>query len=66
MARGGVYLAGGIMPRLLSVVRSSPFLSSFNDKAEHADIVRQMSVTVVADPVLGLRGAAYLAGATQT
>ncbi len=66
MARGGVYLAGGIMPRLLSVVRPSPFLSSFNDKAEHADIVRQMSVTVVADPVLGLRGAAYLAGATQT
>jgi glucokinase len=61
LARGGVFLAGGIAARLLPVLPASPFLSVFNAKAEHADLVRRMPVAVVTDPSLGLRGAALLA-----
>lgn len=58
MARGGVYLAGGIAAKILPLMRTGPFLSAFNAKAEHADMMKRMAVHVVADPRLGLRGAA--------
>lgn len=61
MARGGVYLAGGIAAKLLPILPASPFLAAFNAKAEHAELVRRMPVAVVTDPSLGLRGAACLA-----
>jgi glucokinase len=61
MARGGVYLAGGIAARLLPILAASPFLPAFGAKAEHAGLVRKMPVAVVTDPSLGLRGAACLA-----
>lgn len=61
LARGGVYLAGGIAAKLLPILPASPFLTAFNAKAEHAGLVRQMPVAVVTDPSLGLRGAACLA-----
>jgi glucokinase len=60
MARGGVYLAGGIAAKLLPILPASPFLAAFNAKAEHADLARRMPVAVVTDPSLGLRGAACL------
>ena len=60
MARGGVYLAGGIAAKLLPILPASPFLIAFNAKAEHAGLVRRMPVAVVTDPSLGLRGAACL------
>lgn len=63
MARGGVYLAGGIVAKLLPLLADSPFLERFNGKAEHAQLARQMPITIVTDPMLGLRGAAILAKA---
>ncbi|RLJ67827.1 glucokinase [Sulfurisoma sediminicola] len=61
MARGGVYLAGGIAARILPLLQSGNFLAAFNAKAEHAALVERMAVHVVTDPRLGLRGAAQLA-----
>lgn len=61
LARGGVYLAGGIAAKLLPILAASPFLAAFNAKAEHAHLTRQMPVAVVTDASLGLRGAARLA-----
>lgn len=60
MARGGVFLAGGIAARLLSLLPDSLFLKAFNDKAEHAALVATMPVATAVDPALGLRGAACL------
>jgi glucokinase len=57
LARGGVYLAGGVTQKLLPLLETSGFLAAFNAKAEHADLVRRMPVRVVADPEIGLRGA---------
>lgn len=57
MARGGVYLAGGVTQRLLPLLPRQRFLDAFNAKAEHADLVRTFPVHVVTDPDIGLHGA---------
>lgn len=62
LARGGVFLAGGIVQKLLPLLADSPFLAAFNAKAEHAGLARQMPVAVVTDADIGLKGAALLAG----
>ena len=61
LARGGVFLAGGIAARLLPALRQSSFLAAFNAKAEHAAIAARMPIHVAVDPLLGLRGALHLA-----
>ena len=61
LARGGVFLAGGIAARLLPVLPQSGFLAAFGAKAEHAAIAARMPVHVATDPLLGLRGALHLA-----
>jgi glucokinase len=58
MARGGVYLAGGIIGKILPLLHSGAFLAAFNAKAEHAGLVARMPVHVVTDPEIGLAGAA--------
>jgi glucokinase len=61
MARGGVFLAGGVTQKLLPLLEEGVFMSAFNAKAEHAGLVRKMPVYVVTDPEIGLHGAAILA-----
>jgi glucokinase len=63
LARGGVFLAGGIAAKLLPLLPQSGFLAAFNAKAEHAAIAARMPVHVATDPLLGLRGALQLAHA---
>lgn len=61
LARGGVFLAGGIAAKLLPALQRSGFLAAFNAKAEHAAIAARMPIHVATDPLLGLRGALQLA-----
>ena len=61
MARGGVYIAGGIAARVLPQMQASPFLAAFNDKAPHDALARSFAVRVVTDLELGLKGAARIA-----
>lgn len=61
LARGGVFLAGGIAGKLLDLLPESGFLAAFGAKAEHAAIAARMPVHVGTDPLLGLRGALILA-----
>jgi glucokinase len=62
LARGGVFLAGGIAAKLLPLLLpQSGFLAAFKAKAEHAAIAARMPVHVATDPLLGLRGALHLA-----
>jgi len=61
LARGGVFLAGGIAARLLPLLPQSSFLAAFNAKAEHAALAARMPLHVATDPLLGLRGALLLA-----
>lgn len=61
LARGGVFLAGGIAAELLPLLPQSGFLDAFKAKAEHAAIAARMPIHVAKDPLLGLRGALRLA-----
>jgi glucokinase len=61
MARGGVYLAGGVTQKLMPLIQAGGFMAAFNAKAGHADLACRMPVHVVPDPEIGLKGAAMLA-----
>jgi glucokinase len=58
LARGGVYLAGGMPPQLLPELQFEGFIEAFNAKAEHAGLVRSIPVHVVLREDLPLLGAA--------
>jgi len=58
MARGGVYVAGGIAPKILPRLAAGGFAKAFNDKARFADAARRMPVHVVLNERLPLLGAA--------
>ncbi len=66
LARGGVFLAGGIAARRSAAFGAGNFLAAFNAKAEHAAIAARMPVCIAADPALGLRGARLLADLANT
>jgi glucokinase len=59
-AQGGVYIAGGIAPRLLDVLQQSAFRSRFEDKGRFRPYVAAIPTRVVTHPYLALMGAAYL------
>ncbi|MCK9386833.1 MAG: glucokinase [Sulfuritalea sp.] len=61
LARGGVFLAGGIAAKMLPMLQQGGFLAAFNDKAEHAALAAAMPIHVTTDPLLGLHGALRLA-----
>lgn len=60
LARGGIFLAGGIAARLIDRLSTSGLLAAFNAKAEHATIAARFPLQVAIDPLLGLRGAMLL------
>ena len=61
LARGGVYVAGGIAPRILPRLRTGGFLVAFNAKGAFAGQARACPVHVVTNERLGLIGAAAAA-----
>jgi len=63
MARGGVFVAGGIAPKILPRLQAGGFIAAFNDKGEFSEYVRRMPVHVVINERLGLLGAAAAAQA---
>jgi len=62
-AKGGVYIAGGIAPRILDFLIKSQFRARFEDKGRFKGYVRDIPVRVLLSDNLGLVGAAqYLQG----
>ena len=62
LARGGVYVCGGIAAKLAHRLGESGFLAAFNHKGRHGELTASMPVRVVTNEKLGLLGAAYAAG----
>ena len=58
MATGGLYLGGGIPPRILPLLSGGAFIQSFLDKGRFADILSQTPVHVILNSKTGLLGAA--------
>jgi glucokinase len=61
MARGGVYLAGGIAQKILPALRRPEFRAAFEDKAPHQGIMQLMPTFVVTHPLAALSGLAAFA-----
>lgn len=61
LTRGGVYLAGGIPPKLLDRLRRGDFFEAFCAKGRMASLMRDIPVRVVLDDNVALYGAARYA-----
>lgn len=60
-AVGGIYVAGGIAPRVLPKLESGTFLQAFRDKGRLRPFVEKIPVKVVLEPRTALLGAAACA-----
>ncbi|MDE1155775.1 MAG: glucokinase [Acidobacteriaceae bacterium] len=63
LASGGVYLGGGIAPKILKTMQNGVFLKSFLDKGRMSALLEQMPVRVILDDTCALLGAAGYAEA---
>tara|TARA_R110001583_G_scaffold125319_3_gene276894 strand:+ start:20594 stop:21559 length:966 start_codon:yes stop_codon:yes gene_type:complete len=58
---GGVYIAGGIVPRFVNFLRESDFREAFEDKGRFKDYLKVIPIYLITHPQAGLLGAgAYL------
>ncbi len=57
----GVYVAGGIAPRILPTLREGGFLAAFLDKGRMRPLLERVRVSVVTDARVGLYGARAIA-----
>jgi len=58
LATGGVYLGGGIPPRILPALENERFTQAFRHKGRMSDVLASMPVHVVLNPKSALLGAA--------
>lgn len=56
---GGIYLGGGIPPRILERLQQPDFLSAIADKGRFSGLCSSMAVHVIRDPKAALHGAAW-------
>ena len=61
LATGGVFVAGGIAPRILPKLTDGSFVRAFRDKGRHAALLERIPIRVVRNPRVGLIGAAAIA-----
>lgn len=58
---GGVYLAGGIAPKLIQRLQGGGFLSAFHNKGKMSHLMPRFPINVVMNPNIGLIGARLIA-----
>jgi len=61
LALGGLYVGGGIAPRLVSVLTRGRFVKAFGDKGRLSPVIARIPVSVVLDPKTAVWGAAAFA-----
>lgn len=61
MARGGVYLGGGIAPKILPRLQQGGFVRAFAQRVAHAGLMPDFPIRVVIEERLGLLGALTIA-----
>jgi glucokinase len=61
MATGGVYVAGGIAPRIVPKLRDGTFMTAFRNKGRLSDVLARIPVNIIVNPHTGLIGAAMVA-----
>ncbi len=61
LATGGVFIAGGIAPKILAILKQGRFIEMFSDKPPMRELLQTMPVRVVMNTRSGLLGAVQLA-----
>jgi glucokinase len=61
MALGGIYLGGGITPRLIWKLKDGTFMKAFKEKGRYSTLMAQVSVKAILNDRTALLGAAYRA-----
>lgn len=61
MSRGGVYLGGGIAPKILPLLQNGKFIDAFLDKGRMRPLLEAMPVSVILNDKAALFGAALRA-----
>ncbi|MEG2000524.1 MAG: ROK family protein [Evtepia sp.] len=60
-ALGGIYLGGGILPKIVPLLQGSSFIDSFLKKGNYRFFMEQIPVYLILDPMSVVIGAAHLA-----
>jgi glucokinase len=55
-ARGGIYIAGGIVPRVIDLMKKSSFRSRFEAKGRYSKYLREIPTYVITDRIPAFRG----------
>ncbi|BCL36932.1 glucokinase [Nostoc sp. MS1] len=58
---GGLYIAGGIAPKNLSLIENSNFLLNFSQKGRMRPLLEEIPIHIILNPQVGLIGAALCA-----
>lgn len=61
VALGGVFVGGGIAPKIRAKLAAGVFLAAFSDKGRYRDLLASIPVRLVLEPRAPLRGAARVA-----
>ena len=61
MAKGGVYVGGGIAPKILPYLQGPQFMASFTAKGRMKPLLESMPVKIILNDKVGLLGAARYA-----
>jgi glucokinase len=59
LATGGIYIGGGIPPRILPQLESTRCMDVFRSKGRFSEMMATMPVYVIRNPKSALYGAAY-------
>jgi glucokinase len=66
LATGGIYLGGGIAPKILKTLQSGFFMQAFLDKGRLSPLLQSIPVRVILDDTCALLGAAAYAEARSS
>lgn len=59
LATGGIYIGGGIPPRIIPQLQTSRFIDLFRYKGRFSEMMAKMPVYIISNPKVALYGAAY-------
>lgn len=60
LAQGGIYIGGGIPPRILPWLKRETFLDAIDNKDPYQNLLSQIPVKVIMNPMANMIGAAFV------
>ena len=58
---GGIFIAGGIAPKLEKMMNDGRFIHAYQDKGRLSNLLEKIQINLITDTHIGLKGAAYYA-----